>query len=63
MTVPIPREVSRPEGCDCAGTSLHLTTCALMDLPLDQRLTAVDVAERCRQFCRDLSAQVFGSVQ
>ena len=43
---PVPAEVSRVEGCDCGGTVLHLTTCALWDLPPEQAQAAVDDAER-----------------
>ena len=43
---PVPAGVSRVDGCDCGGTTVHVTTCTLWDLPPEQAQAAVEDAER-----------------
>lgn len=54
ISLAVPDEVARPDGCDCPRPSprLHLLDCAIYELPADQRLAAARVAEdRVREWC------------
>lgn len=62
--VPIPRHITRPQGCTCAGTDLHRVDCGIFDLPYDQRLAAVEAArQRCERFAADLTRAMFGGIR
>lgn len=58
-TIEIPRDITRPDGCDCGGTEWHATDCALRSLRPEQAQAAVDAANgRIREFTAELNRQL-----
>lgn len=49
--IPVPREVTAVEGCDCGGLTWHRAEswgkpgCAIWSLPHGQQMAAIDAAE------------------
>jgi hypothetical protein len=56
---PIPSEVTRVEGCNCRGMTMHRTDCTIWDLPDDQAMAAVRAAEdRVSEYIAALNARL-----
>jgi hypothetical protein len=57
--IEVPREVTRVEGCDCGGMTLHRHDCSLRSLPPGQAQIEIELAqERLRGYTAALNRRL-----